>query len=250
MSTDLIQGERKVKETERSSRWERMTLASGIVAAALFVAATAVFIGAVAPGMPPIDAPPEQFASFMAEQSRSVTYALIPYLNAAQMAFVVLFFGGLFGVLRRAEGGSGSLAAAVFAAGLAIAIIFPLAAMIETHLLFAFATTGMDPAVTQAVDGIGPLSLSLSGFPQAVVLGGTAALLLSRRFAPRWLGWAGFALGALVLIGTGTLVLGPGLFPFTALGTLLFWVWILALSVALLRSTGTASQSAPQAEPA
>lgn len=108
------------------------------------------------------------------------------------MAFLVLFFGGLFGVLRRAEGGSGSLATAVLAAGLAIAIIFPLTTMIETHLLFAFATTGMDPAVTQAVDGIGPLSLALSGFPQAVVLGGTAALLLSWRFAPRWLGWVGF----------------------------------------------------------
>ena len=241
MSTDLIQNDQAVREVEQSSRWERLSLASGIVAAALFVASTATFIGFVAPGMPPIDASPEEFTSFMAEQSQGVTYALIPYLNAAQMAFVVLFFGGLFGVLRRAEGGSGSLAAAVFAAGLAIAIIFPLTTMIETHLLFGFASAGVDPAATQAVDGIGPLSLALSGFPQAVVLGGTAALLLSRRFAPRWLGWAGFALGALVLIGTGTLAVGPGLFPITALGTLLFWVWILALSVALLQRSGRES---------
>lgn len=58
-----------MKETEQPSRWERMTLASGIIAAALFIAATVVFIGFVVPGMPPIDAPPEEFASFMAEQS-------------------------------------------------------------------------------------------------------------------------------------------------------------------------------------
>ncbi len=235
MTSNLIQGEQTVKELEQSSRWERMTLASGIVAAALFIAATAIFIGFIAPGMPPIDAPAEEFASFVAESSRSVPSAIFSYLSAAQIAFVVLFFGGLFGVLRRAEGGSGALATAVFAAGLAIAIITPLATMIETHLLDGFALAGVDPAATKAVDGIAPLSLALSGFPQAVVLGGTAALLLSRRFVPRWLGWAGLALGALSLVGTGTLVVGPSLFPITALGTLLFWIWILALSVALLQ---------------
>jgi hypothetical protein len=235
MTSNLIQGQQTVKELEQSSRWERMTLASGIVAAALFIAATAIFIGFIAPGMPPIDAPAEEFASFVAESSRSVPSALFSYLSAAQTTFVVLFFGGLFGVLRRAEGGSGALATAVFAAGLAIAIITPLATMIETHLLDGFALGGVDPAATKAVDGIAPLSLALSGFPQAVVLGGTAALLLSRRFVPRWLGWAGLALGALSLVGTGTLVVGPSLFPITALGTLLFWIWILALSVALLQ---------------
>lgn len=220
---------------ETPSRWERLALAGGIGAAALFIAATAIFIGFIAPGMPPFDAPAEEFASFVAESSRSVPSAIFSYLSAAQIAFVVLFFGGLFGVLRRAEGGSGALATAVFAAGLAIAIITPLATMIETHLLDGFALAGVDPAATKAVDGIAPLSLALSGFPQAVVLGGTAALLLSRRFVPRWLGWAGLALGALSLVGTGTLVVGPSLFPITALGTLLFWIWILALSIALLQ---------------
>lgn len=249
-TSNLVQSEHTVKELEQPSRWERISLASGIVAAALFIAATAIFTGFIAPGMPPIDAPPEEFASFVADPSQAVPGALYLYLSAAQIAFVVLFFGGLFGVLRRAEGGSGSLAAAVFAAGLAIALITPLATMIEDHLLSEFAENGVDPAATQAVDGIAPLSLALSGFPQAVVLGGTAALLLSRRFAPRWLGWVGLALGVLVLIGTGTLVVGPSLFPITALGTLLFWVWILALSVALLRSPRTASQSVPQVEPA
>lgn len=250
MQSNSIQNETLVKELGQSSRWERMTLASGIVAATLFIAATAIFVGFIAPGLPPVDAPPEEFASFVAEPGQVVPDALYLYLVAAQLAFVVLFFGGLFGVLRRAEGGSGSLAAAVFAAGLAIAIITSLANVVEDHLLTGFAENGVDPAVTQAVDGIGPLSLALSGFPQAVVLGGTAALLLSRRFAPRWLGWVGFALGALVLVGTGTLVVGPSLFPITALGTLLFWLWILALSVVLLLNTRTAGQAVPRVEPA
>lgn len=41
--------------------------------------------------------------------------------------------------------------------------------------------------------------------------------------APRWLGWVGFILGTLAIVGTGTLVVRPSLFPITALGTLLFW---------------------------
>ena len=209
MQSNSIQNEPLVKELGQPSRWERMTLASGVVAAALFIAATAIFLGFTAPGMPPVDAPPEEFASFVAEPGQVVPGALFLYLSAAQLAFVVLFFGGLFGVLRRAEGGSRSLAAAVFAAGLAIAIITSLANVIEDHLLTGFAENGVDPAVTQAVDGIVPLSVALSGFPQVVVLGGTATLLLSRRFAPRWRGWVGLALGALVLVGTGTLVAGP-----------------------------------------
>jgi hypothetical protein len=40
------------------------------------------------------------------------------------------------------------------------------------------------------------------------------------------------------LVSTGTLV-APELFPFLALGTLLFVVWVLALTVTLLRSTRT-----------
>ena len=240
MTSTIIEREQTAKEAGRLSRWERMTLASGIIAGTLFVAAMTIFIVFVAPEMPPFDAPPEEFAAFMLEQSRGVTYALIPYLGAAQMTFALLFFGGLSGVLRRAEGG-GSLAAAVFAAGLAVAVVSPVVNMIETHLLFGFARGGVDPAAIQAVDGLFPVSLALSSFPQAVVLGGTATLLLNRRFAPRWLGWAGLVLGGLVLVGTGTMVAGPSLFPITALGTLLFWFWVLALSIALLRRAPAAS---------
>ena len=230
---------------EQHSSWERPALAGGIIAAALQIAATALFIAFIVPTLPPIDAPAAQFAAFAVEQSQNAIYGLISYLIEAQMLFLVLFFGGLFGVLRRAEGGSGSLATVVFGAGIAMVVITPLAAMIENHLLFGLATGGADPVAVQAVDGLVPLSLALSGFPRAVVLGGIATLLLSHRFAPRWVGWLGFILGVFSLIGTGTLMIAD-LFPLTVLGSLLFAIWILVLSVALLRSSRTVSHPAPQ----
>jgi len=192
--------------------------------------------------MPAIDAPAAQQAAFYAQQSENLLYRLVSYFGQAQMAFLILFFGGLFGVLRRAERGSGGLAAAVFVAGSAIAVITPLAIMIENHLLLGLAAAGADPVIVRAFDGMGPLSFALSGFPQAVVLGGTAAILVSQRLIPSWIAWFGVGVGVLGIVGTGTLV-SADLFPFAALSTLLFRIWLLALSVALVHSTRLARQA-------
>ena len=81
-----------------------------------------------------------------------------------------------------------------------------------------------------------PLALALSAFPRAVLLGATSVVLLENRLVPRWIWWTGLALGLISLVSTGTLV-APALFPFAAIGTLLFVFWIAALVVALLRST-------------
>ncbi len=94
-----------------------------------------------------------------------------------------------------------------------------------------------------------PLALALSAFPRAVLLGATSVLLLEGRIAPRWIGWMGLALGVISLVSTGTLV-APALFLFLAVGTLLFVVWVAALTVALLRSTRTASQAPPRVDEA
>jgi hypothetical protein len=56
------------------SRWERLTLASGAVAAGLFLAGAAIFIGTVVPHMPAMDAPAAQQAAFYAQQSENFLY--------------------------------------------------------------------------------------------------------------------------------------------------------------------------------
>ena len=220
-----------------------MALAAGIIASVLYIAATALFVAYIVPDLPAMDAPAAEAASFYAQQSKNGIYTLISQLGVAQMMFLPLFFGGLFGILRRAEQGSGALAAAVLAAGTAVAIITPMAILIEDHLLLGLAARGVDPVIVKAFDGLVPISLALSGFPQTVVLGGTAALILSTRCAPRWLGWTGIVLAVLSLGGTLA-------FPLAALATLLARLWILALSVALLRSPRAESRRSAQVAPA
>ena len=94
-----------------------------------------------------------------------------------------------------------------------------------------------------------PLALALSAFPRAVLLGATSVVLLEGRVGPRWIGWTGLVLGLVSLISTGTL-LTPALFPFLAIGTLLFVVWLLALIFALLRNTQTPNRLQSRPEPA
>lgn len=217
------------------ARWERITLASGAVAAGLFLAGAVLFIGFVAPSMPAMDAQPAEQVAFYALQAANPIYRMVSLLGEAQMPFLLLFFGGLLGVLRRAERGEGALSLAVFAAGIAIAVIAPFAIMIEDHLLLGMATSHIDPLIVRSFDGIGPVAFGLSGYPQALVLLGTAALL--GRQLPRWISWLGVGIAALCVVACGTPVAGQ-LFPFAAISTLLFRVWLLALSVTLARRAG------------
>ncbi len=74
-------------------------------------------------------------------------------------------------------------------------------------------------------------------------------VLLEGRVVSRWIGWTGLALAVISLASTGTL-LTPALFPFLALGTLLFVLWIAALTVALLRNPRTVNRAEPHGDPA
>lgn len=230
-----------------SSRYERVALLGGVVAGAIQLLFTGLFFGYILPALPPLDAPADQIAAFYAVQSHNTIYHLTSFLLEMQMLPLALFFGGLYAVLRRHEGAGGAFSAAVFAAGMAITVIIPVVDMIEDHLLLGLAAAGGDPLTVRVFDGIVPQAQALNGFPQALVLAGTAALILGRGFAPRWLAWAGLALAVLSLLGTGT-ILTPAMFPVSALSALLFQMWVLALSVALLR--GTARATRPLAQPA
>ncbi len=203
------------------------------MAAGLYLMGLIIFLTFVIPPMPPIDAPAAQAAAFYAEQSRGLSYRLASYLAQAELPFLALFFGGLYGVLRRAEGGSGSLAAAIYAAGIAISVILPIVILVENHVLLGLAAAGGDPVTVRAFDGMIPVAYGLSGLAQGLVVSGTAALL-GRRVGPRWLPPFATSVTGLSLVGSATLV-STVVFPLAALATLLFHLWMVTLSVVLLQ---------------
>ena len=244
MTSSLIWSERTEKELGRPLRWERLALASGLLFVVVQIATVAFNVAFFLTRHPPMDASPQETARGFAEHSTMVEIGT--YLYVLHMPFLLLFLGGLFGVLRRAEGGSGALSVSALGAGVAMVVIASMGALISS-LTPTIGQLGGDAATVKAIDGMTPLALALSAFPRAVLLGAASVVLLEGRVGPRWIGWAGLVLGLISLVSTGTLI-APALFPFLALGTLLFVVWIAALTVALLRSTRTESRVAPRVD--
>ena len=215
---------------ESSVRWERRLLASGAVAALLQLAGVAYFAIAAAPHMPPIDAPHAQHAAFYSDYWAE--NGLANYLNVLPMPFFLLFLGGLLTRLRRAEGDGGALTTTAVVAGAALSMVWPIGIVIASTGQ-GMAKHGLDPATVFAFDSVAQTLLALSAFPRSVFLLAVSAVTLQAALCPRWLGWTGAGLG-LVALATSAMLLVFELFPFLAIGSLLFQVWLLALSAALV----------------
>lgn len=240
MTSSLVHGNQSVGEIGQPSRWERFAIACGIGYGAIFVAGLAFLTFFVIPQFAPIDAPPEQQVAAWAEMGN--LSAVASYLLTLQAPFLLLFLGGLYAVLRRAEGGSGALAISAFGAGVAMSMIWPMGVLVA-EIGTGVAEAGGDTITAVEFDAMAPFSLALSAFPRAVLLLATSLVLLGSGLVGRWICWLGFALALVSLLGTGLLIDGLVPFPILFLGTLLFVVWVLALSISLFRS-------APKAESA
>ena len=226
----------------QSSRWERLALAGGIIFGVLQLAALVFFITVIFSQKPAVGAPVIEQAAYYAQHGD--TLALGNYLLVLPAPFFFLFLGGLFGILRRAEGGSGTLSISALGAGIALALIWPLGCII-TNIGVTIAREGGDAATVWAIDALAPYSLALSALPRALLAVVASLLLLQARRTSRPIGWLGLAAAILSVLGSGTLVVGS-LFPLLSLGSLLFEVWVVVLSVALLRRPRPAQQRASQ----
>src|SRR3954462_15066257 len=147
---------------EHSSFGERLTLGSGIVFGLIQLAALVFAITAIFSHKPPLDAPVIEQAAWYAQHGD--TLALGNLLLALSAPFFLLFLGGLFGSLRRAEGGSNVLSIAAHGSGIALAMIWPFGCML-TDLGVTIARKGGDAATVWALDALAPLSLALSALP-------------------------------------------------------------------------------------
>lgn len=109
------------------SEW--LALASGLVFVALQVAGLIYFFSFFVPRQPPVDAPAALLAAFYAANRSTITTN--NYLVVLTTLFLLLYVAGLFGVLRREEGGTGASAAAVLGSGVASAVITALGGTIS-----------------------------------------------------------------------------------------------------------------------
>jgi hypothetical protein len=118
-------------------------------------------------------------------------------------ALFLIFLGGLWAVLGRADSQQPGLAPVVVAAGAVViglvllqaAILVALIALEESSL--GVQAEGASPA-SRALFYLHGQVRNLALFPFAVFLGGAAAVVLRTGVLPRWLGWVGLAFGLVV----------------------------------------------------
>ena len=206
------------------TRWERLSGLAGIAFAVLIFAALAV------QGiLPNADAPGEEVHAFFADERTSIMAGVwLRFL--AGFAFV-WFLGTLRSALRRAEGGTGRLAAVAFGAGL----VFLAAGMVANVALSGVAFTAdraVDEGVAVALLTVAHFAYIAGGMAMAWLLAATFFVVLRTGVFPAFVGWAGAAVG-LAAIVCGLAFAGTSAelaaHPF-------FVVWVLAVSVLLVRT--------------
>jgi len=216
---------------DTESTLQRAAVLSGIAFVLLQLSAFVFFAISIFPNFAPVDAPAAQRAAAVVKLGH--TLRLGNYLLIAPAPFFLFFVGGLFVVLRRLAAGSETSAAVALASGVAMALVWPLGAVVSDVEL-DLAQSGGDVATVSALDAMAPYTLALSAFARGVFVAATAWPLLALPGSARWTGRAGLLVAGLSFAGTATLVNGAA-FPLLGVSTLLFDLWLLIICVILLR---------------
>ena len=183
---------------------------------------------------PAYNQPPAAFVAWLAEHNAQFrTGHLIA--GIAFLLFYFPFFAGLCEKLREAEG-TPAIWSRVAWAG---AIMSPAAGTTSGSFIIGASLLGGRASADTAVFGAAGAFYAyvISGALAGIVLLGAAVVILRTGVFHRWLGWTALGIGLAAVAGSGAIVENDpaGLFAsLNALAWLAYFVWIGALSVALI----------------
>jgi hypothetical protein len=224
---------------ERLGR-DRVAAVSGVLSVVVFVVGQYV--------APELVYPEEQVGGvqlsfYVNYEDRLLAQAIL--FGVASMLFLV-FLGGLRAFLARVEGQDARLAPVVVAAGaVAVGLVLVQAALVVALTALRGNEVGVRAqgsawaarALFYLEGALGDMVL----FPFAAFLAAAAVVLLRTRVLPRWLGWAGVALGLLVgVLGAG-LPAGLDIAPLDQAIPLLALAWVAGLAFSLDWPLGSAA---------
>ena len=220
---------------EQPSLWERLALASGMGFVACLLAAAFFF------PLPPFDAPAAELADWYA-RNRDAIFAQA-YVRGIGGLLQLIFVAALVGVIRRAEGGIGTLGLLAFAGGVMHTLAMNLANAVGVAAALA-AGEGIDPAMVGALHTLAESFLGLEAFPNALLAGTAGVALLRTRAVSRWVAALVLAAAAVYLLGAGAFP-GSPLLPVAFIGLPMEFLWFSVASAALV-ARSFARRPAPQ----
>lgn len=218
------------------SQWTQIGAAGGILFVVMgFSAQMLIQVGGMEPAF---NAPVEEIMAFYNARNLQLS-ALGSYISVLSAIPFIWFLAVLAGVLRQYEGEPGWLSLATFGSGL-LSIGAVVLAAGGWDLALLRISEGLDPGIARLTFDQGNL-----GFANyQVALGGlalTTGIIGVRDGAfARWLGWLGIVTGVLLFIGRW-FWFEPTMLIF--LPYMLFYVWLITTSVALILKVRRAEAS-------
>lgn len=188
---------------------------------------------------PAYDAEEAAIASWFADEGDRYRIGHV-IAGLAFLLFYFLFFAGLYGRLRDAEGAPALWSRTAWAG----AIISPAAGTIAGAFIMAAALLedGVTPAVGKFALTANFYAFTVSGAYSGVAMIGAAGVILRAGVFARWLGWSGAAACLAAIAGIITFAEDDpdGIFAtVSSFAWLAFFLWILAVSIALIRTGST-----------
>lgn len=224
------------KSNEDERRWTVFGAWAGFAYVAITIIAWIVFWktqGFTHLGSPPANASPASLASFYAKH-RTIEQVAAAVFSLALLP-LAFFYGRLYSVLRRAEGGSGT-GSNIFLMGAIGGIAVPI--MYYTGFFgVAYRAGQTSPAITQYNHDLLILPASAGGPVWVAMFLGIAIVVLKNHALPRWLGLAAVPVGLCQFLYIGGGFTDTGAFngttgflvAYLAFGT--YMGWIVATSV-------------------
>jgi hypothetical protein len=220
----------------RARSWERW---SGIAGLVFFGAILAMFF---VPSTPDIGVADAEIGPAVAADARGIA-AGVYVLGLGAIAFAV-FASGLATRLRGGEGERAGSSIGVLIGAVLFTTVATVACGI-TLALVAASREDRDPTVVRALFELDEVAFIPAGFGLALMLLSAAVGILGTRALPAWLGWSAAVLGAGFLVALLAVMSaddegGPLGFVYF-LDLILSTLWVVAVSVVLLRVKGPAT---------
>jgi hypothetical protein len=229
---------------ERATRWERVGAATGIAFVVFLLASFLV----IPDTPPPLDDPIAKIKSFYVDNSSE--WQTSAYLTGLAAFFFLWFTGSLRAALERAEErGEGAVRVArIVSPAAAVTLALVLVVTGVNDALAERVAAEADQAVIRALYEFQSFTISFATFTIAALTAATSVVSYRTRLFGPFVTWLGLALVPAWLVNGLAVVAESGFFsPTGAFGfiVLLAWlVWVLSVSVSLLRGAGAAAPDA------
>jgi len=219
------------------SSWARWSPLSGIVFVAAYI------LGMVLTKAPDSSDPAETIAAYYPDhKGHRVQMIIAAYVLIGAALLFLWFVSGLRSRLRAAEGGTGTLSALAFAAGILFVGLLSVGALAlaapPSSMSFGQSSVSPGADVVVTVQSLGWEAILIGGMlAAAVMIFTTSILTLRTHLLPAWTAWVGF-LAAIAL-----------LFAAVWIPQIALLIWMLVVSGAMLARPGAAMQAAPAPTP-